>query len=99
MGLLYKSITFICSELDTIEHPSSPVSTPAAEADPLFFDKVQQDVENIVRKEIIQDEYRKVWCNSLMFYIYTVFDLLSIHALISIHPLIYSVGSIIIVND
>ncbi|KAI0225960.1 G kinase-anchoring protein 1-B [Lamellibrachia satsuma] len=51
--------TVAADELDTIEHPSSPVSTPAAEADPLFFDKVQQDVENIVRKEIIQDEYRK----------------------------------------
>ena len=38
--------------------PESPAA--AAEADPHYFDKVQQDVENIVRKEIIQDEYRKV---------------------------------------
>ncbi|KAK2183492.1 hypothetical protein NP493_310g02025 [Ridgeia piscesae] len=45
--------------MDTIEPPLSAVSVAAAEADPLFFDKVQQDVENIVRKEIIQDEYRK----------------------------------------
>jgi len=54
--------------MDTIEPPLSAVSVAAAEADPLFFDKVQQDVENIVRKEIIQDEYRKVCCSSACTY-------------------------------
>lgn len=51
-------------ELDHIPanlHSSSKSNTPnAAEADPQFFSHVEGDVEKILRKEKIQEEYQKV---------------------------------------
>lgn len=42
-------------------HSSSKSNTPnAAEADPQFFSHVEGDVEKILRKEKIQEEYQKV---------------------------------------
>ena len=78
-------ITVGCSELEILELESSAA---AAEADPHYFDKVQQDVENIVRKEIIQDEYRKVrtmlfmHCVSLHVYIIIIISIFIEHILL-----------------
>lgn len=41
-------------------HPSSKPETPVTEADPKFFSHVEGDVERILRKEKMQEEYQKV---------------------------------------
>ncbi|XP_052100727.1 G kinase-anchoring protein 1-like [Mytilus californianus] len=40
-------------------HPSSKPETPVTEADPKFFSHVEGDVERILRKEKMQEEYQK----------------------------------------
>ena len=69
---------FIGSSLESLANGdiSPRTSVPPAEADPRFFDKVQDDVCKTVQKEKIQEQYKKVrnhkllpiltslWCSS-----------------------------------
>ena len=40
--------------------PAKKLETKIENPDPTFFDSVEQDAQQMIRKEIIQEEYRKV---------------------------------------
>lgn len=61
-----KEVSFLlCSAADdewtlADESPSPKLVIAAQESDPKFFNRVEEDVNKILQKEKIQEEYRKV---------------------------------------
>ena len=57
--LAYFSLCVLIVGLEPAE-PEQEKSPPPPEADPTFFNKVDEDVHRMIRGEKMQEEYRKV---------------------------------------
>ena len=97
---LHISLSVLLVGLEPAE-PEQEKSPPPPEADPTFFNKVDEDVHRMIRGEKMQEEYRKVRKYKLFHFqtaVVVILDIDNVDILLLLNSLNYEKRSLIITH-